>query len=348
MPDRVFPVHPAAEIYPLMIGDDFDRLVASIKKNGLRHPIVLLSGAILDGRNRLAACREAGVEPVFRDFDGSSPVDYVVDCNDARRHLTSAQRSVAAAKAAPMYAAEGRGAMASGGRAKGRGKVTQPSPQEEKKRSTAKAAKRMGASAEGTKRMAAVVAAAPEVAAVVEAGKSTVADAQRAAKLPEAERAAVVERVTSGEVPTMKEALAAQPATTAPRKDALGRALPDEIAADYDAASARFARAESLATQLVGALGKLHADRWGAANRLRDSVQLVGLEIRKATPTTTCVYCKLRPSLLPDCEACKGRGWIGAGQFQSAIEPLKIGGSDAVVYAGVNGSRELVRAVDVP
>ena len=56
-------VHPLAEVLPLIEGAEFDELVASVKANGLRDPIIMFEGAILDGRNRYRACLAAGVEP---------------------------------------------------------------------------------------------------------------------------------------------------------------------------------------------------------------------------------------------------------------------------------------------
>lgn len=47
--------HSAAEIFPLMSKEELAGLVADIKKHGLREPVVLHDGKILDGRNRLQA-----------------------------------------------------------------------------------------------------------------------------------------------------------------------------------------------------------------------------------------------------------------------------------------------------
>jgi len=65
-------LHPLADLFPLMGPEDHAALVADIREHGLRVPIVVYQDQVLDGRNRLAACREAGVEPRFQVYEGTS------------------------------------------------------------------------------------------------------------------------------------------------------------------------------------------------------------------------------------------------------------------------------------
>lgn len=79
-------------------------LSQNIKAHGLRRPIVLFEGQVLDGRNRLAACEWAGVEPRFEDYTGDDPWQYAWDLNAERRHLDPMQRAALAVKFAQSSA----------------------------------------------------------------------------------------------------------------------------------------------------------------------------------------------------------------------------------------------------
>jgi ParB-like chromosome segregation protein Spo0J len=76
-----YEIHPAAEALSLLEGEALDALAADIRANGLISPITLLGGGILDGRNRMRACRAAGVEPRFEAYQGNDPVAFVISAN---------------------------------------------------------------------------------------------------------------------------------------------------------------------------------------------------------------------------------------------------------------------------
>lgn len=96
--------HPYCEIFPLVEGPAFDELVADIRQHGLREDIWTFGGLILDGRNRFLACQKANVQPRFRTYIGSEAqaLAWVVSANVHRRHLTTEQRAMAAAKVAVL------------------------------------------------------------------------------------------------------------------------------------------------------------------------------------------------------------------------------------------------------
>lgn len=96
--------HPVADLLPSMGDDEFEQLKADIAANGLRESIWLHpDGRILDGRHRYRACRELGIEPHYRTWDGrESVVALVVSLNLHRRHMTSSQYAATAVKAKEM------------------------------------------------------------------------------------------------------------------------------------------------------------------------------------------------------------------------------------------------------
>jgi hypothetical protein len=96
---RPLAARPAARIFPLISGDEFEALVADIREHGQREPIkVDRDGRVLDGRNRLRACRRLGIEPRVErvDVDADDAVALVLSPNLVRRHLASAQRAFVA------------------------------------------------------------------------------------------------------------------------------------------------------------------------------------------------------------------------------------------------------------
>ena len=81
----IYSWHPAAGLWPMLNPTDHSALVDSIKVSGLRNPITMFEGMILDGRNRYQACIDADIKPRFIEHDGSDPWLFVFDQNGERR-----------------------------------------------------------------------------------------------------------------------------------------------------------------------------------------------------------------------------------------------------------------------
>ena len=95
-----YEVHALAMLMPEQDADERLALQDSIDRNGLRNPIVLYEGQILDGRHRYAACQELpDVQGLrFETFEGTydEALEYVLDTNMVRRHLNPSQKAVIA------------------------------------------------------------------------------------------------------------------------------------------------------------------------------------------------------------------------------------------------------------
>lgn len=94
--------HEYADIFPWIEGDAYRALVDDIRKNGVLEPIVMLDGAILDGRNRYMAARELGIEYPVVEYQGTDPLSFVISHNLTRRHLTESQRGMVHARLAKL------------------------------------------------------------------------------------------------------------------------------------------------------------------------------------------------------------------------------------------------------
>jgi len=103
----VLPIHPAAELFPLMSQEELRELGENIKIHGLKSHLKVYKGKLLDGRNRIEAMELVGVsinwtDPLGRPFDHLNeqvdPYEYVIAVNLHRRHLTSEQKRELIAK----------------------------------------------------------------------------------------------------------------------------------------------------------------------------------------------------------------------------------------------------------
>lgn len=95
---KQYAIHPLAGIIPEMTEQEYADLRADIYENGLRVPITLYEHQVLDGRHRLRACQELGIEPTFETYEGDEPRTYILSMNLHRRQLTTSQRAMVLAQ----------------------------------------------------------------------------------------------------------------------------------------------------------------------------------------------------------------------------------------------------------
>ncbi len=108
-----FSVHPAAAVFPLIDGDDFDDLCDSIRSHGVQHPAVVRGSELLDGRNRMRACERLKVEgwvgscpTVEWQDDGRNVAEWIWDTNAIRRHMDDDGIAMASSVIWPLIAKE--------------------------------------------------------------------------------------------------------------------------------------------------------------------------------------------------------------------------------------------------
>ncbi|WP_158973325.1 ParB/RepB/Spo0J family partition protein [Streptomyces griseus] len=98
--EPIIQTHPTADMFPMLSADELHDLAESIKTEGQHEAIVLSAdGVLLDGRNRLAACEIAGVEPRFTTYSGSDPKGLILAHNLRRRHISKGQQAMIVAMA---------------------------------------------------------------------------------------------------------------------------------------------------------------------------------------------------------------------------------------------------------
>lgn len=97
---KIVSVHPVADLFPLFSTDEMIDLADDITERGQLFPVtVTADGVLLDGRNRLAACGAAKVEPLAAIYIGDDPDGYALSANVNRRNLTKGQTAMIAAQA---------------------------------------------------------------------------------------------------------------------------------------------------------------------------------------------------------------------------------------------------------
>jgi ParB-like chromosome segregation protein Spo0J len=169
--------HVMAKLFPPLTGKRFDELVADVKSKGLLNPIVLHAGVVLDGMNRLRACRIAGIPARFVEFSSlnlkCSPEEYIWSSNIERRQLTPDQRTVLAFDWAKALREQAKAKQQLGGKDK--------TPQAEAIRTRAAIAQRAQVSEHKVAQVERVKKNAPHLVAKVASGTMKLKDAAKVA-----------------------------------------------------------------------------------------------------------------------------------------------------------------------
>lgn len=181
-----YAIHPACRLFPEMGREELEALANDIKERGLLQDIVLHEGKILDGRNRNKACKIAGVEPRYVEWNGEgSPLAWVLSINLVRRHLTAGQRAVVALDILPLMASEAKERQRL---SKGRGQKVAEKCAPLSGKASAAAAKAARTNTTYVEMAKVVQATAPELIDHIRSGELTVPDAKQIATLSPEQR----------------------------------------------------------------------------------------------------------------------------------------------------------------
>lgn len=157
---------------PEMDTTEFAALVEDIRVNGQLVPIWVVGEEVIDGRKRLAACKQLGIEPIVANVrPDQDPESLSRSLNEIRTHYTPSQRAMLAERRANATRLDG--PMRA---------ICQLTDRVVTVREAADAA---GVAATQVNRARKIRrSAAPEVVAAVEAGKLTLHAASQIAKQP--------------------------------------------------------------------------------------------------------------------------------------------------------------------
>lgn len=281
-------VHPVCALFPMMAEAELRLLAADIQQNGLQDPVMLDSeGRVADGRNRLAACEIAGVEPCTDVLDPHlDATTWIISKNLYRRHLTDSQRAMVAAKLA---------SLPHGGDRKSDNAPIPAAPTQ------AKAAEMLGVSERNVQFARKVIEEHPDQVAAVESGEKTV-------------RAALRDPAQAHRPPPKQEP------PPEPAVDSLGNELPPHVA-EAIAQADRLKELVNEAHSLRRRVEEMCKDPLGSfINRQQVETDLknAAAGIRFAIPYCICPYC-----WGDKCKACRQQGWVPEEIYGQSPEGLK-------------------------
>ena len=194
-----YPIHPLAYLSRDREPEEQAELVEDIRTHGQLVPIMRLGREVIDGRHRLAACLEVGVEPRFEDLDDDAdPGETVLSLVGKQRRMTPSQLSLYGAEIS-RWSTRGR-PRSEGDNCVNLRIITQE-----------RAADALGISrsliTHAGRLVSADSTAVPELVQAVKNGLVHVTDASKAANQSASAQRAAVEMVVRGEARTIASAM---------------------------------------------------------------------------------------------------------------------------------------------
>ena len=317
---RHYDIHPVAEAFPLLEGDERARVKASVEAHGFLVPIVLSPDKrIVDGRGRQDIGGELGIEPPTRTLvDSDSLVMVSAALNGARRNLTKEQRMSAAEALLPHLEAEALGRQR-------RGSVSNDTAEG---RTREVLAEILGVSPATAARVSKVFKrASSEIIDLVKCGKLSASLGERVAGLPADlqmdialsgnAREAALSHLNVGQEP---EESTPEPTAAKPRKprkpkdgpgawpkDAQGNDLRESMQAVFEQKSiiGGLKSAADILRRDVEATGNRNIGAYLPVDKIKDHMRSVAKLIRDSEPWAVCNECGGDGG-----ECCRRQGWV--------------------------------------
>ena len=280
---KEYKTHPLADLFPMMPAAELKSLQDDIKENGLAHPITLHEDKILDGRHRYEACLNVGVKPRFVEFAGDDPLAFVLSANLKRRHLSVGERAAIALKISQMQP--------------GKRTDREPLPKREEVAPTQKeAAARTGVSAQDVSDLKKVADESPALFKKVATGS-----------------------VSLGAAVTQVAEARKKAAVTEPRKDGVGRIIPEDCLADWDRAVKTASQLRSCASEIKVTVERGLADKDLIFSEITNptiaEAASLAYTLSQIAPYAVCPCCQGK--LKSKCQLCHKRGFISRYLWQS-------------------------------
>lgn len=298
--------HPIAMAFPEVDSETLTEISQGMKRRGFdpRHPIILFDGKILDGRNRHRICITLGIEPAVEEFKGTTAeaIDFALQENTRRRHLTTSQRGLVAAELKRLtppppptkHKAD-----------------TCPDKSPEKSKSSKannKAARQYSVSEKTVQRASELLRIDPEAAQKVKAGKVSLNAALKAAKAA---------------VPSTPKPCPPPPAEPEPVLDTEGREMhPDAVEALTTGRDSIIAHLHAIRRAKNG-LKEICATPLGRKlnwQRIEAELESVVTHLKEMMPHTSC---PMGDPCDDDCGNCRGTQWVCAATWRGIHRDYK-------------------------